>query len=47
MNQWNANYVETFAKMRTNVHNVFFDLRREFQARKMGEVFFLGGVVVK
>lgn len=41
-NQWNANYVETSAKMRTNVHKVFFDLRREFQARKMGERLFLG-----
>ena len=42
-NQWNANYVETSAKMRTDVHEVFFDLRREFQARKMGERFFWGG----
>lgn len=23
-NQWNANYVETSAKIRTNVHEVFF-----------------------
>ena len=33
-------YLETSAKMRTNVNKVFFDLRREFQTRKMGDIFF-------
>lgn len=39
-NQWNVNYLETSAKMRTNVNKVVFDLRREFQTRKMGDIFF-------
>lgn len=47
VNHWNAKYVETSAKMRTLVRNIFFYLRREFQARKMGEIYFLWGGEVK